>query len=115
MSSYRDLRVTVDTSLRFHQHVSGVVGTAWALMGELLRGKVCRNREFMVTLFVSHIKPILDYCSCVWNVGYLPDVLKMLSSVQRCSIDVLKMFLLRSLRYSMMFSYVLRYSEMFSR
>ena len=34
-------------------------------MGELLRVTVCRNWEFMVTLFVSRIRPILDYCSCV--------------------------------------------------
>ena len=28
VSSYRDLGVTVDTSLRFHQHISGVVDRA---------------------------------------------------------------------------------------
>ena len=36
----------------------------------------------MVALFVTHIRPILDYCSCVWNVGYVGDV-TLLESVQR--------------------------------
>ena len=36
----------------------------------------------MVSLFVSHIRPILDYCSPVWNVGWVGDV-KRLESVQR--------------------------------
>ena len=36
----------------------------------------------MVDLFVSHIRPILDYCSPVWNVGYLGDM-RLLESVQR--------------------------------
>ena len=33
-------------------------------------------------LFVTHVRPILEYCSCVWNTGYLGD-LKLLESVQR--------------------------------
>ena len=27
----------------------------------------------MLTLYVSHIRPIMEYGSCVWNVGYLED------------------------------------------
>ena len=67
---------------RFHSHINIVVGKAGSLMGELLRGTVCRDREFMVALFVSHVRPLLDYCSTVWNVGYLADV-RRLESVQR--------------------------------
>ena len=36
----------------------------------------------MIVLYVSHIRPILDYCSSVWNVGYLGD-LRRLEAVQR--------------------------------
>ena len=36
----------------------------------------------MISLFVSHIRPLIDYCSCVWNVGYLADV-RCLESLQR--------------------------------
>ena len=36
----------------------------------------------MVSLFVSHVRPILDYCSSVWNLGFVGDVRK-LESVQR--------------------------------
>ena len=82
VSSYRDLGVIIDPSLKFHLHVNSVVGKAGSLMGDLLRSTVCRAREFMVTLFTSHIRPLLDYCSCVWNVGYLADV-RRLESVQR--------------------------------
>ena len=27
----------------------------------------------MLTLYVSHIRPIIEYESCVWNVRYLDD------------------------------------------
>ena len=36
----------------------------------------------MVSLFVSHIRPTINFCSSVWNVGYLSDV-KLLESIQR--------------------------------
>ncbi len=36
----------------------------------------------MVTLFTTHIRPLLDYCSTVWCVGYVDD-LNLLESVQR--------------------------------
>ena len=58
------------------------MGKAGALMGDLLRSTVCRSKKFMVHLFVSHIRPFLDYCSTVWNVGYLGDV-RRLESIQR--------------------------------
>ena len=36
----------------------------------------------MIPLFVSHIRPILEYSSSLWNLGYIGD-LKLLESVQR--------------------------------
>ena len=36
----------------------------------------------MITLFVSHVRPILDYCSCLWNLGFEGDLTKM-ENVQR--------------------------------
>ena len=74
VSSYRDLGVIVDRDLRFHTHIGRVVGKAGALMGDLLRSTVCRSRRFMVTLFVAHLRPFMDYCSSVWHVGYLGDL-----------------------------------------
>ena len=80
--SHRDLGIIVDTSLRFHLNVHAVVQKASSLLYQLLRSTVCRSPKFMVTLFVSHIRPILDYCSTVWSLGFLEDVRK-LESVQR--------------------------------
>ena len=51
-------------------------------MSQLLRCTVCRSPDFMLKVFVSHVRPILDYCSTVWNLGFLDDARK-LESVQR--------------------------------
>ena len=82
VGAYRDLGVIVDSKLRFHEHVRVMVGKCGGLMSELLRSTVCRGKEFMVALFISHIRPIIDYCSCVWNVGYVGDV-RLVESLQR--------------------------------
>ena len=82
VSAYRDLGVKVDTRLRFHSHIDGVVGKTGAMLNNLLHSTVCRDAEFMVTLWVSHVRPIIEFNSCVWNVGYLHD-LRRLESLQR--------------------------------
>ena len=43
---------------------------------------VCRTPEFMMFLWKTHIRPIIDYCSIIWNTGYLED-LRLLEGVQR--------------------------------
>ena len=68
---YRVLGVVVDAKLKFHHHVRSLVGKAGGMMGNLLRSTICLSEEFMFTLFVTHIRPNIDYCSTVWNVGYL--------------------------------------------
>ena len=74
--------VVVDTTLRFHHHVQTVAAKAGRLASSLLRSTVCRSPEFMVSLFISHVRPILDYACCVWNTGYVGDS-KLLEAVQR--------------------------------
>ena len=80
--SHRDLGVIVDSALKFHEHIDSIVCKAAGLANQLLRATVCREPVFMVKLFVSHIRPLLDYCSCVWNLGYVGDTAK-LERVQR--------------------------------
>ena len=82
VEKHRDLGVVVDQTLKFHVHVDVTVRKASGLANCLLRSTVCREESFMVSLFVSHIRPILDYCSSVWNTGYAGDIRK-LESVQR--------------------------------
>ena len=79
---YKDLGVMVDSRLRFHRHVDLIVWRAGSMMNNLLRSTICRSRDFMVALWVSHIRPLIEYASCVWNVGYLRDS-RRLESLQR--------------------------------
>ena len=81
-NDHRDLGVTVDITLKFHKHIQLVVNKAGGMASNFLRSTVCRSREFMLSLYISHIRPLLEFSSCVWNTGYAGD-LKLLESVQR--------------------------------
>ena len=80
--SQTDLGITVDDCLKFHEHACNVTRKAGALAQNLLKSTVCRSSDFMVEIFKSHIRPLLEYASPVWNTGYHQD-LRRLESVQR--------------------------------
>ena len=77
-----DLGVMIDPSLKFHQHIASVACKAGGLATNLLRATLNREASFMVTLYVTHVRPLIDYCSCLWNTEYDGD-LRRLEAVQR--------------------------------
>ena len=79
---HRELGVFIDWELKLHSHIGGVVHRVAGLANSLLQSTVNRTPEYMDALFTNHVRPILDYCSSVWNVGDIADV-TLLKSVQR--------------------------------
>lgn len=77
-----DLGITIDPSLRFHHHIQSVVSKAARLSYSFLKSTLCRSPSFMVKLFITHVRPLLEFASPVWNTGYITD-LSLLESVQR--------------------------------
>ena len=63
--SYKVLGLRVDSGLKFQAYNNVVIGKAGAMVNKLLRSTVCRSIEIMLTLYVSHIRPIIKYGSCV--------------------------------------------------
>ena len=82
VDSHVDLGVAVDSDLKFHGHVRSVVHRAGGLAQSYLRSTVCRSPDFMLFLLTTHIRLIIEYCSCVWHTGYLED-LRLLEKIQR--------------------------------
>ena len=81
-NSFRDLGILVDSSLKFHLHINEVCSKANRIANYILRGTICRSSDFMIQVFITHIRPIIDFGSVVWNTGYIGD-LRMLEQVQR--------------------------------
>ena len=65
VSSNRDLDIVIGSKFKFHEHVRDVVKKSGGMAGKLMGSTVHRSPSFNVSLFVSHIKPIMDFSSCV--------------------------------------------------
>lgn len=82
VSSYTDLGVIVDDEMKFHEHCMRAAGKAGGVAHNFLKSTRCRSPDFMIHILKSHIRPILEYASPVWNSGYVQD-LKRLEAIQR--------------------------------
>ena len=72
--SHVDLGVTIDSDLKFHEHIAATISKAAGLAQNLRKSTVCRSPDFMMNLFSTHVRPILEYCSCVWHTGFVRDL-----------------------------------------
>ena len=52
------------------------------LTTNILSSTLCRDCEFILNIYQSHIRPLLEYGSPLWNTGYLGD-LRLLERIQR--------------------------------
>ena len=82
VDSHKDLGILVDRSLKFHAHIRQKVGMVSGLTTNLLSCTLNRDADFLMNIFKSHVRPILDYASPLWNLHYVGDV-KLLERVQR--------------------------------
>ena len=81
-SKHPDLGITIENSLKFHEHVRAKTNSAGALTSNLLSSTLCRDPEFLISLYISYIRPMLEYGSPLWNLGYVGDT-QMVERIQR--------------------------------
>ena len=82
VEKHKDLGVLVDNQLKFHDHIREVAQKAGGLAHSFLKSTVSRSPEFMLFLWTTHVRPVIEYGSCIWNTGYHSD-LSLLEKVQR--------------------------------
>ena len=84
-SLFKDLGVTLDTSLQFSHHLDNVINKAFQMLGFIKR---C-TQDFTSTIalktpYCALVRPHLEYASCVWSLfyGVHIDVLQRIEGVQ---------------------------------
>ena len=82
VEKHKDLGVLIDNQLKFHDHIREVAHKASGLANSFLKSTVSRSPEFMLFLWTTHVRPVIEYGSCLWNTGYLTDI-SLLEKVQR--------------------------------
>lgn len=78
----RDLGVYISNDLKWRRHIEEIVSRANKVLGTLVRTFNCRDVELWKKLYVSLVRPHLEYASAVWNPHNQGDI-EMLEKVQR--------------------------------
>ena len=73
VSSHSDLGITVDRSMKFHEHIRRVVNVCNGLTTNLFNSTLNRYADFLMNIYKSHVRPQLEYCSSVCYLGYQGD------------------------------------------
>ena len=82
VAKHKDLGVIIDSSLKFHSHVQRLANVCNGMTTNIFASTLCRDPGFIMNVYVSHVRPKLEYCSVLWNTGYIGDV-RILERVQR--------------------------------
>ena len=80
--AHSDLGVVVDRDLKFHGHIRKKANICNALTTNLLSSTLCREPQFIMSMYTSLIRPQLEYGCTLWNTGYLGDM-RTLERIQR--------------------------------
>ena len=77
-----DLRVTIDNKLKFSDHINRIVCQAHKRANLIIRCLMSRDLSSLVRAFKVYVRPVVEYCSVVWNAHYMKDIVA-LERVQR--------------------------------
>jgi ribonuclease P/MRP protein subunit RPP40 len=67
VQSVKDLGVLVAVNLSWHEHVLYVAKKANRVANCILHAFKCRNVEVYMRAFDAYVRPIIEFCNCVWQ------------------------------------------------
>ena len=79
----RDLGILIGPNLSFSKHVANIVRTAYYRIKQFDLTFTCRDRDFLIFMYITYIRPILESNTQVWAPYHLKDI-DELERVQKC-------------------------------
>jgi hypothetical protein len=78
----RDLGITISSTLKFSEQSLRASAHTRKVTGMMLRAFKSRRQNVILPIYKSLIRPLLEYCTPVWNPGLKSDIAEV-ESVQR--------------------------------
>ena len=88
VKSFKDLGVTVSKDLSWDNHISITVNKANNLLGLIKRSVGTTNVNVFSTLYLSLVRPILEYAVPVWCPYLVKDIRALESIPRKCLISI---------------------------
>lgn len=82
VESMKDLGVLMTSNLKFSTHINCICRKAYFIVNSILHNFKIIDFKFRTRLFIMYARPCLEYCSSIWNPGFVTDILT-LEAVQR--------------------------------
>ena len=77
VGSQKDLGILFDHQLKFHSHTIDVTAKVNRLLGLIRRSFDHLDSDMLIKLFVTLVRPMLEYCNSVWGPSFIPDQRKI--------------------------------------
>ena len=85
----KDLGIVISEDLKPKKHIARIVKKTNRILGMIYRTITCKNKENIMNLYKTLIRPILDYGAAVWNPHQKSDIIK-LERIQRRATKMIK-------------------------
>ncbi len=79
---FKDLGVTIASCLKFSQQSKEAAGKANRMLGFINRNFSFKNKDVILPLYISLVRPHLEYAAQFWSPPHAKDIAK-LEAVQR--------------------------------
>jgi len=77
VESKKDLGILFDNQLKFHSHTNNISNKANRLLGLIRRSFDHLDSSMLVKLFVTMVRPTLEYCNSIWGPSFILDQRKI--------------------------------------
>ena len=79
----KDLGIFVDKSLKFDHHINNVARAALTRANLIHKCFISKDITVMTRAFLTYVRPLLEYASCVWSPYLLKHIKRTIESVQK--------------------------------
>ena len=69
----KDLGITIDNHLKFHQHCSLTISKANRTLGIVSKSFEFLNEMFLIKTYTTMVRPILEYGNLIWGPHFKLD------------------------------------------
>lgn len=87
VSEENDLGITIDSEMRFHEHIAKKIRVANAIVGQIRRSFSHLDCDSFRRMFIAFVRPHLEYGQHIWS----PHLLKHINAIENVQIRATKL------------------------